>query len=98
VKKRIVRKKVREAEGTNVAASKAVDTAGGMEKKIGRPPKPQSQLKEDFVRVMLTGAQKALLAKAAQTTGSDLGSWVRAVALERARAILGTTTESGLSG
>lgn len=47
--------------------------------------KPVSQRKEQLVRVRVTEEQKGLLMQAAEQTGLDVSSWIRALALQAAK-------------
>ena len=50
--------------------------------KIGRPPKPKSERKTEFIKVLLTPAEKKALVAAAGDT--DVSAWARAALLATA--------------
>jgi uncharacterized protein (DUF1778 family) len=50
-----------------------------------RPTKRKTERKDQIVQVRLTDEQKRLLEVAASTAGADLSTWIRMVALEKAK-------------
>jgi len=47
--------------------------------KTGRPPKPKSKRKTEFIKVLLTPAEKSAIIAAAD--GADLSAWARSILL-----------------
>jgi uncharacterized protein (DUF1778 family) len=52
---------------------------------IGRPPMAPEDRRGKMLRVLTTDGERAELDRAAKASGLDTSSWVRAVALEKAR-------------
>jgi len=50
--------------------------------KMGRPPKPKSERKTEFIKVLLTPAEKKTVEAAAKDT--DLSAWARLIPLAAA--------------
>jgi hypothetical protein len=50
--------------------------------KMGRPPKPKAERKTEFIKVLLTPAEKKTLETAARE--ADLSAWARAILLAAA--------------
>ncbi|HZL17175.1 MAG TPA: DUF1778 domain-containing protein [Polyangia bacterium] len=50
-----------------------------------RPKKQKAERKDQVVQVRVTDEQKKLLETAADAAGADLSTWIRMVALEKAR-------------
>ena len=50
-----------------------------------RPKKQKAERKDQVVQVRVTDEQKKLLEVAADAAGADLSTWIRMVALEKAR-------------
>ena len=55
------------------------------EPKMGRPKKADSDRRDVLVKVLTTETEFRELEQAAQTAGAGVSTWVRMVALERAR-------------
>jgi len=55
------------------------------EPKMGRPKKAEGDRRDVLVKVLTTEAEFRDLEQAAQTAGTGVSTWVRMVALERAR-------------
>lgn len=53
--------------------------------RAGRPPIEPEDRRTKLLRVLTTEAEREELNRAAQAVGLDVSTWVRAVALERAR-------------
>ena len=51
----------------------------------GRPPTRPEDRRDTLLRVLTTKAERAELNQAAQAAGLDVSTWVRSIALERAR-------------
>ena len=54
--------------------------------RIGRPPVADADRRETLVRVLTTEAEHGELQQAAASVSMSVSTWVRSVALERARA------------
>jgi uncharacterized protein (DUF1778 family) len=52
---------------------------------MGRPPIAKEKLRSDHIKVLVTDAERAELDKAAEAAGKAVSTWVREVALEKAR-------------
>jgi hypothetical protein len=50
--------------------------------KMGRPPKPKAERKTEFIKVLLTPAEKKAIEAAAKET--DLSAWARIILLSAA--------------
>jgi uncharacterized protein (DUF1778 family) len=55
---------------------------------MGRPPKPENEVKNNFLRIRLTDAERALLDKAAEAQGEETSTWLRTIALEKAKKLV----------
>jgi hypothetical protein len=55
--------------------------------RIGRPPVADEDRREKHVRVLTTEAEHGELQRAAADASMSVSTWVRSVALERARAM-----------
>lgn len=55
--------------------------------RIGRPPVADADRRETLVRVLTTEAEHGELQRAAADASMSVSTWVRAVSLERARAL-----------
>lgn len=53
--------------------------------RMGRKKKKPAEKRTEYIRVMLTGAEKKEIETAALAVGADVGSWVRSLALETVR-------------
>jgi hypothetical protein len=53
--------------------------------RIGRPPVAAEDRRETLVRVLTTEAEHGELQRAAESASMSVSTWVRAVALEKAR-------------
>ncbi len=53
--------------------------------RIGRPPVAEEDRRETLVRVLVTAAEHAELQDAAKAASTSVSTWVRQVALEKAR-------------
>lgn len=63
-------------------------TKAATEKNLGgRPPLSDADKRESLVRVLTTAGELRELKVAAKYAGATLSSWIRGVALERARAL-----------
>lgn len=56
-----------------------------MSKKMGRPPKPKSQIKKPALSVRLTDAELSLVQKAAKNAGLGLTEWATKTLLSSAK-------------
>ena len=54
---------------------------------MGRPPVADADRRETVIRVLVTEDEHSELQRFATAAGMRLGTWVRAIALERARAM-----------
>ena len=54
--------------------------------RMGRPPIADADRRETIVRVLTTESEHAELQRAADAASMSVSTWVRSVALERARA------------
>lgn len=52
--------------------------------RLGRPSKPESSRKEEFIRIRVTAAQKERLQAAAERAGLDVSGWLRSLGLREA--------------
>ena len=48
---------------------------------MGRPKKPEGEVRENFLRIRLTDAERAALDRTAQAHGEETSTWARAVLL-----------------
>jgi hypothetical protein len=55
--------------------------------RVGRPPVADEQRRGKHVRVLTTEAEHAELQRAAADASMSVSTWIRSVALERARAL-----------
>ena len=53
---------------------------------MGRPPVADAARRETVLRVLTTEGEREELQRAADASGMNVSTWVRSVALERARA------------
>lgn len=53
--------------------------------RMGRPPIAEEKRRSDHIKVMITEAEPADLERAAEAAGKGVSTWVRDVALEKAR-------------
>jgi len=53
--------------------------------RTGRPPLDPQDRRGTIIRVMVTEAEHEELRRAAEATGLNLSTWIRTVALEKAR-------------
>ena len=58
-------------------------------KRRGAPTKPARDRKEEHITVWMTGAQKDLMARAAEKSGDAPGTWLRKAGEKAAREQLG---------
>ena len=61
--------------------------------RIGRPPVADADRRETLVRVLTTEAEHGELQQAAASVSMSVSTWVRSVALERARALMTEKTK-----
>ena len=54
---------------------------------VGKRRKPASERKDATLLVRVTTEQKRILAQAAGVSGLDVSSWLRALGMDRARAL-----------
>jgi hypothetical protein len=54
--------------------------------RLGRPPVADADRRETLLRVLTTKGEHEELQRAAEAAGLSVSTWVRSVALERARA------------
>jgi hypothetical protein len=52
---------------------------------MGRPKKPEGEVRENFLRIRLTDAERAALDREAQARGEDTSTWARRTLLALAR-------------
>lgn len=52
---------------------------------MGRPPIAEEKRRSDHIKVLVTEAERVELDRAAEAAGKAVSTWVRDVALERAR-------------
>lgn len=52
---------------------------------MGRPPIAEEKRRSDHIKVLLTEAERSELEQAAEEVGKGVSTWVRDVALEKAR-------------
>ena len=53
--------------------------------RMGRPPIAEEKRRSDHIKVMITETERADLEQAAEAAGKGVSTWVREVALEKAR-------------
>lgn len=53
--------------------------------RMGRPPIAEEKRRSDHIKVLITEAERAELDQAAEAAGKPVSTWVRDVALEKAR-------------
>ncbi len=53
--------------------------------RMGRPPVADEDRRTTHIKVLLTDAEREALEQAAKPSGQGVSTWVRTVALERAR-------------
>jgi hypothetical protein len=63
-------------------------------KRLGRPPKKQTERKDVDLRIPVTADQKALIMSAAQTEGADMAVWVRPILLLAAKLAVAANAEN----
>jgi hypothetical protein len=63
----------------NVPLTRVFFAAHNKLMKTGRPPKPKSKRKTEFIKVLLTPAEKSAIIAAAD--GADLSAWARSILL-----------------
>ena len=56
--------------------------------RIGRPPMTDADRRDKHVRVLTTKAEHAELQRAASDASMSVSTWIRSVALERARVLV----------
>jgi uncharacterized protein (DUF1778 family) len=61
---------------------------------MGRPPKPETEKKENVLRIRLTEADRATLDQAAEVAGGETSTWAR----EQLLAIANRLLRKGQSG
>lgn len=59
--------------------------SAGDKPRMGRPPIAEEKRRSDHIKVMITDAERADLEQAAEVAGKGVSTWVREVALEKAR-------------
>jgi uncharacterized protein (DUF1778 family) len=52
---------------------------------IGRPRKPEGEVKNNVLRIRLTPDERAQLDRAAQSRGGETSTWAREILLREAR-------------
>jgi hypothetical protein len=63
-------------------------TGTGKKNRGGRPPLADADRRETLVRVLTTEAEYGELQRAAAYAGMSVSTWLRVIALERARALV----------
>ena len=62
-------------------------------KRVGRPAVAAADRRETIVRVLTTEAEHAELQQAAASVAMSVSTWMRVIALERARALVAEKTK-----
>jgi CRISPR/Cas system-associated protein Csm6 len=61
--------------------------ARGYDYGMGRPKKPEGEVRENFLRIRLTDAERAALDNEAQARGEETSTWARRMLLALARPV-----------